>query len=354
MPINSIFLFGLFSPGELGLSYQRAFDALGIRTHIFDIQKNRHHMGWWTRNRIPHRLTIRSGSVRTKSLEQFNRVLENAVVNSGAQALLSFSLEWLLPETVRSLRRKGIRVICFFPDNPFLPHPMHRPETIPVAREADLCLIYSELVMSKLKEAGVPHAAFLPFAWDPEVFPYQGDQQQGSWPGVLFLGTWDRHREAILEKLAPHVPLRIFGSAYWGTRTSRSSPLRHCWQGKSLHLADAARVIRESAVCLNILRLQHIIDGVPDGLIMRHFEAPGAGGFLLSTRGRGATDLFPEGESGEYYSDSDECIEKIKRYISDETARRLIADRAHTIVEAHHRYTDRAGQLLRMLDDLAG
>lgn len=119
-------------------------------------------------------------------------------------------------------------------------------------------------------------------------------------------------------------------------------------------MADAARVIRESAVCLNVLRTQHIIDGTPDGTIMRHFEVPGVGGFLLSTRSTGATEALPEGEAAEYFADANECIEKAKEYISNEAVRRRIAERGHAIVAERHQYTDRAREILRRLDERSG
>jgi hypothetical protein len=229
--------------------------------------------------------------------------------------MLSLSLATLFPETVHNLRRRGIRVACFFPDNPFPPHYGSRPETLPVAREADLCLIWSQRLVEKLRAAGVPNPAFLPFAWD-------------------------------------HVPVRIYGTSYWGTRSMPFSRVRRCWQRTVLRSTEAARAIRESAICLNILRRQHIVDGEPDGLIMRHFEVPGAGGFLLSTRSGGATTLFPEGETGEYFSDLPECLEKVRSYVANESARRELVERAHAAVAAQHRYTDRAGRILRLLDEV--
>ncbi len=352
MPVDSLFLVGHFSPGALGRSYERAFDALGIQTHILDTQEARARLGWLMRNRIAHRLTIRSGIIRSASVKAYNQWLERAVLESGARAMLILTLEFVLAETLHRLRSQGIRVACFFPDNPFPPHYNARPETLSVAREADLCLIWSELLVGKLKAAGVPNPIFLPFAWDPEAFPYQSAQPQGTWPGVLFLGTWDRRRERFLEKLARHVPLRIYGPNYWGTRTIPFSRVRRCWQKTLLRNAEAARTIRESAICINILRNQHIIDGVPDGLIMRHFEVPGAGGFLLSTRSGGATTLFPEGETGEYFSDAAECVEKIRSYLANGSARREMAERAHAAVAARHQYKDRATQILRILDEV--
>lgn len=354
MPIESIFLVGHFIPGALGLSYQRAFNSIGVRTQILDPRETRDRIPLLMRNRIAHRLTIDNGFIRSRSFRAFNRWLEDSVIQSGAQALLSFPLDLVLAKTLDNIRRAGIRVACFYADNPFPPHYGARPETLPAARAADLCLIWSERLVDKLSAAGVANPAFLPFAWDPEVFPYQSAQPQGTWPGVLFLGGWDREREKFLEELSLHVPLRIYGPAYWGTRTKPFSRVRACWQRSALRLTDAARAIRESAVCLNVLRTQHIIDGKPDGTIMRHFEVPGAGGFLLSTRSGGATRLFPEGETGEYFSDIKECIEKAKSYIANDSSRRQLAERAHAAVAAQHQYKDRARQILHMLEQTHG
>lgn len=351
MTIESIVLVGNFSAGNLESSYQHAFSAIGVHTHTFDVDESRYLLNWLMRNRITHRLTIGSRIVRKNTSRAFNRSLESFVLRSKAPAVLVFGGQFVMPETLHNFRQKGIRVSIYFADNPFPPHCNHRPETLPAARETDLYLIWSERLVEKLGDAGVSNPVFLPFAWDPEAFPYQDTQPQGRWPGVLFLGGWDIEREDFLEQLAAHIPLRIYGPAYWGNRTKTRSRVRNCWQGSELRLANAARVIRESAISLNLLRTQHIIDGEPDGLIMRHFEVPGSGGFLLSTRGGGATTLFPEEKCGEYFSDFSECLDKVKHYIANESGRRGLANSAHAEVAAHHKYTDRARQIIRLLDD---
>jgi spore maturation protein CgeB len=351
MLIEAIFLVGNFLPGSLERSYQRAFEAIGVRTHVFPAIQFRQELNWVLRNRLAHRLTIRSNLIREKGAWRFNRSLEEAVLQSNARALLVVKGDFVMRETLHSLRSKGVRIALYYPDNPFPPHSCNRPETLPAARETDLYLIWSERLVKALKETGVSNPAFLPFAWDSEAFPYQGSQPQGTWPGVIFLGGWDKEREEFLEQVASKIPLRIYGPDYWGTRTRARSRARQCWQGHDLRLDAAARVIRESAVCLNILRTQHVIDGMPDGLIMRHFEVPGSGGFLLSTRGGGATALFHEGESGEYFSSVSECVEKAQYYIGNQVARRRLADTAHSHVASEHQYTDRARQILQLLNE---
>jgi len=350
MSIGSIALVGNFSPGSLESSYRRAFEAIGVRAHCLDIRELNNRLSWLMRNRVTHRITVRNKLVRKHASRAFNRGLERDVMLSRVPALLVFKGDFVMPETLHNIRCSGVRVTCFYPDNPFPPHRFNRPEALDTARETDIYFIWSERLVPKLSRAGVRNPIFLPFAWDPEVFPYQEDHPQGSWPGVLFLGGWDREREEFLEELASHVPLRIYGPAYWGDRTRSGSRVRRCWRGCDLRLGAAARAVHESAISINLLRTQHFVDGEPDGLIMRHFEVPGAGGFLLSTRGGGATALFPEGETGVYFSDLSECVEKVKQYIADDARRRELALRAHAEVASQHQYTHRARQILCLLD----
>lgn len=348
MSIKSIFLTGTFLRGKLEFSYKSAFEAIGVRTFTFDESHFRGQLNWLLRNRVTRRLTKQNKFVRERASRRFNRSLEHAVLQSNAPALLVGKGELVMEETLHNLRRRGVRVACYFPDNPFPPHLYNFAEALPAARETDLYLIWSKRLVTALSNAGVRNPVFLPFAWDPDVFPYQESQPQGVWPGVLFLGGWDRERAGFLEEVASQLPLRIFGPSSWARAGSR---VRHCWQGSDLRGAAAASMIRESAISLNVLRTQHVIDGFPDGLIMRHFEVPGAGGFLLSTRGGGATELFPEGESGEYFSSVSECVDKARHYIADDSARRELAEKAHVIVASEHQYTDRARQILRLLDE---
>ncbi len=348
----SVLLFADFRLGQLGASHERAFTELGHRVHRFDVPEAMHKLAWPARNRIVHRLSVGQFGLRRAWSRGFNQQLLQAATRSGAPWVLLHNATWVMPETVRALREQGHKVVIFHADNPFPPHYNNRPETLPTAREADLYLIWSERLVARLRAENV-NARFLAFGWDRQALPYQADSPQGRWPGVVFIGGWDREREAFLERVATTLPLRIYGPGYWGSRTRRGSRVRACWQGRALSLAESASVIREAGICLNILRTQHAIDGVPDGVIMRHFEVPGAGGFLLSTRSGVATRLFPEGVSGAYFADVDECIAQCRRYLEDSSGRAVLAGNAHAEVSARHTYTHRAAEIAHMLQTLA-
>lgn len=339
-----ILIAGDFRPGRLGASYERAFRTLGLDVDRFDITVERAFLSWSARNRWVHRLSIRSLAARRTWSRRYNCALLDRCRASSVPWVLLHNADWVMPETVRALRAEGRIVAVHHADNPFPPHYNNRPETLPAAAVADIYFVWSKRLAAKLKGAGI-NGHFLAFGWDPEVFPYQGSIAQGGWPGAVFIGNWDREREQFLDEVSVHVPLRIYGSAYWATRTKRSSLARRAWQGGELTMGGAAEVLRESAVSLNILRTQHQIDGEFDGVIMRHFEVPGAGGVLLSTRSGVATELFEPGRSGLYFSSVKECVDECHRLIADPQSRVRLSERAHALVAGEHTYVHRAREI---------
>lgn len=347
--IDRVCLAGEFSFGRLGASWARAFEAIDVKVTRFDIREESSEcLAWSLRNRIAHRIVMNSYSLRHWAARKYNEALVDRVVNSQADALILHNAEFVFPDTLAKLRNLGVRIIIFHADNPFPPHYNNRPETIPDAREADYYLIWSERLVDKLHRAGARDARFLPFAWDPQLFPYE-QMEKRQWEGVLFIGGWDIEREAFLEQIGTRFPLKIYGPGYWGSRTRRGSIVRKCWMGTELVGPDAAHAMRECAININILRTQHYIDGHADGLIMRHFEVPGAGGFLLSTRSGGATRLLQEGKVADYFEGIDECTEKIAHYLRRPEERRRIAGRAHAEIAQLHQYTHRIVEITKML-----
>ena len=347
---NRILISADFQSDRLGASYARAFERLGWDVEQFAFPEQFGALAWPARNRVLHRATIRSLAIRRLWSIEFNLALQRAAIRANSEWLLLFNAEWVMPETIRAIQRAGVKVAVFHADNPFPPHCANRPETLELAKEVDLYMVWSQRLVQKLETLGVKKAAFLPFGWDEQIHPFQSGRSQGTWPGVTFVGGWDRERELFLEELAQHVPLRIHGPGYWGTRTRRGSRVRQAWSGGPLVMSDAALAIRDSAISLNILRTQHVIDGQPDGVIMRHFEVPGAGGFLLSTRSSTAKELFPEEETGAYFSGLAECIEKCKQYIHDQSGRQQMVARTHEIVKSKHTYVQRARDILAHME----
>lgn len=286
--------------------------------------------------------------MRQLASKVFNRKLVELVEQAKPDAVLMHNATYIFPATVHLIQQLRAKVVVFHADNPLPPHYNNFPETLPVALVADHYLVWSQLLAAKLTRLGTTDARFMPFAWDPHSFS-NGRYSGREWDGALFVGNWDRQREEMLERVAKRVPLRIYGPDYWSTRTRSGSRVRKAWQGRMLNGTDSAIAFREAAVSLNLLRTQHFVDGVADGLIMRHFEVPGAGGFLLSTRSQGATTFFPEGQRGAYFDGPDDCEVKLYQHLRNPALRERIAQEASLYVAANHTYSHRMHELLALV-----
>lgn len=339
-----ILLCGHAEEWRLGASYRRAFERLGWEVEVFDVGELERHLRPWLSSRIGRRLTAGSLALRRIGSRPWNLRLRECARALEPDLTFLISARMVMPETVRALGDASGRVAVFFPDDPTPDASAARPEQPVVAREADRTFVWSRRLVESLEEMGAGPAEYLPFAWDPEVFPHVAESEELDCDAV-FVGGWDRHRERWLEPVAEQFDLRIWGPAYWAERTQPGSRVREAWQGRALRGEQAARVSASAPIALNVLREQNL----PDGTNMRTFEVPGAGGFSLASRSSGATEILPEGQAGAYFGTREELVESIRLHLGDSSRRRRMASKAHEIVSSAHRYRDRA---LRVLEQL--
>lgn len=342
-----VVLYGDFKPTRLATSYQRAFEQLNCQVIPFDTNGRNQNVAFWLRNRLLHRVTINSLNWRSIGAKQWNQQLLQAVKSVDPDLLFIINGDFIMPDTIKRIQQAGVKVFIFHADNPFPPHYNNRPETLLCAVESDAYFIWSRQLVARLNSIGVRHAYYLPFAWDPEVFPYAPSDDQYDYD-LVFIGGWDKQREDFLEMIAEKFDLKIWGPDYWQTRTKPGSLLHTCWQGKSVVGQEAAHILQRSRIALNIVREQNL----PDGVIMRTFELPGCGAFGLSTRTDGALEIFPEGIAGSYFETIEECVDQIKDILLNELFRNKLLNHSHYIVKNMHTYTDRVKFLTGIYNQL--
>lgn len=330
---------GHFAFDRLASSYARAFESLACRVVEHDVRKRPESLRFWLRGKLARRLSRSVLWVRRLGSRRWNRECLRRATDT--DVVLVVKGDFLMPDTITAMREEGCSVYILHPDDPFPPSTNHRPELLPNALAADGNFVWSRCLQSRLERLGAECSGYLPFAWDPEVFPHVVEGGQVS-ADVVFVGGWDRHRERWLEPVAERFDLEIWGPEYWGTRTRPRGKVRSCWKGRELRGRDAAQVVAGAAIALNIFREQNL----PDGTNMRTFEVPGAGGFLLSHRSEGAVEIYPEGRAGAYFDSMDEMLEKIDYFLTHPEERGAIARRAHEITARRHRYVHRARTML--------
>ena len=338
-------LYGDFGEYRLARSYQRALLSLGCEVTPIDTRDISDYLAFWLRDRVLHRLTIRSRIWRQVGAAQWNKRVSQRVRDVAPDLFLILNGDLLMPDTVYQAKSEGARVFIFHADNPLPPWAANHPETLPLAQACDVYFIWSRDLLRRLADAGITQVEYLPFAWDPVVFPHIGLSAAPT-HRVVFVGGWDRAREAWLTPIAERFDLEIWGPAYWGQRTRWGSALRRCWQGAPVEGPNAAKILTDAAVALNLLRGQNL----PDGMNMRTFEVPGCGAFAMSTRTAGAQAVLPEGSAGIYFGDLEECCDKIEHFLTRPSERLELAKVAHARIAEEHQYTHRARTILDAFD----
>lgn len=342
---------GEFKVGSLASSYHLAFKNLNLSPDCFCLLKNRRHLHPFAKNRLLHRALLGSYYARRTWACDLNYQIVEAAKNFGSRFVFFVGAVWILPATLTALRDLNIRTAIFNPDNPLRPHYNSRPETLLTFREVDLYLIWSRSLAEKLSSDGAAKAKFLPLAWDESLHPYMFSQSDVD-DRAVFIGGWDKDREIFLNKIAQQIPLSIFGPDYWGKRTNPTSFSRRNWQNKMLIGRDLACVTSRSAISISFLRSQHYIDGRPDAVIMRTFEIPGSGGFILSTRSDTASSIFQEGLEAVYFSTVEEFIDKAKYYLKNPQQRFAIQQRAHKKTADYYRFEHNVARIESMLREI--
>lgn len=333
---------GSFAPHTLELSYVRAFEALGIQVARFDFDVEGKLVSRVMRGRVGARLSRVSFHARRLLSAKYNAAFVQRCREEKPDLVLVIYTSLLFPETIKAVRNLGCPVVAYQPDNPYPPFNSSFPETLISAKAFSRYYVWSERLALQLREQAIP-AQFLPFAWDPVLTPYSPHMPKEA--SVVFIGGWDRERAAFLERLLRDFNIEIWGGPYWGTRTNPFSRVRRAWKGRLLLETEMAETYAKSAISLNILRVQHSIGGSYDGVIMRTFEVPGAGGFLLSSRSGGATELFPENQSGAYFGSLEDCGTAIETFLQKPQLRLEIAREAHKVTAEKHLYMHRAQEM---------
>ena len=240
-----ILIAGEFVEGALGVSYHRAFEALGHEVTSFDSTEELLNVSPLARNRYTRYVGRSAFALR------MNQKLLSAAVAAGPELVLVVKGPYVFRDTLERIRaRIGAKLVNLNPDNPFYPDftTGHIRATLPLY---DGYFTFLRDVVPKLRAAGSRRAEYLPFGYDPQIHrPVEvSEAERRRWGhDLVFVGAWDRERQAWLESL------RGFDLGIWGyqwTKRTLGSPLSKCVRGEGMFGIDMARILCSSKVVLN-------------------------------------------------------------------------------------------------------
>ncbi len=189
---------------------------------------------------------------------------------------------------------------------------------------------------------------FFKFAYYPEIhsIPLLSNEEKQKYSAdVLFVGTYERHRAAMLEKLMMQqdFDLAIYGND-WHKLKRKSILHKYIRSYKGLWMENMAKAIACAKITLGFLRKEN-----RDEYTQRSFEVPACGGLLLAERSNFHKFLFKEEKEAVFF-DADNINElknKISFLLENENQANQIRKAGHTkVVTGDFSYYDRINQLM--------
>jgi spore maturation protein CgeB len=148
---------------------------------------------------------------------------------------------------------------------------------------------------------------------------------------IVFIGTWmnNEKRDLFLSKLID-AGLNV---SIWGNRWEKSEYwdlIKEHHKGKSLSGRDYVAAIQGSKICIGMLS-----KGNRDLHTRRSVEIPFIGGLLCAERTIEHTEMYKEEKEAIFWDDVDECIERCKEILRDDTRRINLRENGSIRVKAN-------------------
>ena len=331
-----ILFLGEICPGQTSFMRMRAFSRLGhdVRgVHTIEPWKRVS----WLQRRVQQRL--QAGSV----VNLINEQVLQAAREFRPDIVWGEKQEYLRIETIEELRANGARLIHFTPD-PYFSLDWKRTRLMDAAVTAFDALVYCKSYEHAAYAALGKQLVYMPLGFCDEVHR-QLPSEDPRWNcAVGFLWGWEPRRELLLHAVAtPGAYLKIWGG-YWdflcdgkwsprrhvilrqlagedGFRFHHDPLLARAYQGGEVYADDYARALTGSRIGVGFLR-----KACPDQHTTRTFEIPACRSMLLADRTEEHREFFEEGKEAEFFSSSEELLEKVRFYTGNEAARVRIAD----------------------------
>jgi spore maturation protein CgeB len=292
---------------------------------------------------IPERLAERIACRPLSGYQNLNRALVENAADFLPDIILIGKGRWFTPATLDAARKvSGATIVNWATDDPFNSADNSRDllESIPLY---DLYVCTKQEIMNDVRRAGCANVVYVRFGYKPEVHfpeaPATADERRRFGCDVMFVGGCDPHRIAYFDALirAIHgIKLHLYGMYWERVRTLRPYA-RGFAVGREYRLA-----VSGANIAVNLVRRAN-----RDDHVMRTFEIPACGGFLLTERSATHEELFSEDNEAAFFSRPDELAAKVRIYLGRDDDRVRIASAGHRkIIEGRHSYGDRLTEII--------
>ena len=274
-------------------------------------------------------------------INRLNRDLLHMAEREKPDLVWTDKLLGMQPKTLERLRAMGIATVSYMIDNPFgtRQDPGWRlyMKDIP---HYDLHVVQRDANIADYKSRGARDVIKIQTAYEPTIHfpPPTGWSDADRDREVSFIGTPYDQRGKFLTRLWKEfgVPVTVSGGLVWKEHLSAEA-VAAMYRGHGELFRDVYREgIWKSKINLSLLTHAN-----QDEFAHKSFEIAACEGFLLVERSEGHLQRFVEDEEAVFFSTIEECVEKVRRYLPDETARKRIAAAGRARAERSGYHNDR-------------
>jgi spore maturation protein CgeB len=274
-------------------------------------------------------------------IERMNRDLLAMAKRERPDVVWTDKLLGMKPATLDRLRAMGIATVSYMIDNPFgtRQDPGWRlyMKDIP---HYDLHVVQRDVNVADYKGRGARDVIKIQTAYEPTVHfpPPEGWSDKDRDRDVSFIGTPYDRRGEFLTRLWKEfdVPVVVSGGLVWKEHFSAEA-VSAMYRGHGELFKDDYR----EGIWRSKINLSFLTHANQDEFAHKSFEIAACEGFLLAERSEGHLARFREDEEAVFFSTIEECVEKIRRYLPDEAARRRIAAAGRARAEQSGYHNDR-------------
>lgn len=276
--------------------------------------------------------------------QQFNGEIRRLLKVQTPELLFVVKGLWVDPETIDVAKKLGVKTIHFHPDFLF----DDRYHTSKVLNDAitmyDVVVTPKSTEVMKYRKHGCSSVLQIQYAFDPAIHRpvvlSDADRMRYG-ASFTFVGRMERQRALWLNEIAKEdYWLKVWGTN-WQKLPSKMKLRNYCmFQG--VYTEDMAKVFGASDVALGFLT--HLSD---EQHTARTFEIPACRGFLLTERTEEQKALFKEGEEADFFSNTEELLEKVAFYHANPAKREFIRRKGYEkVLKLDATYTRRIQEIL--------
>jgi spore maturation protein CgeB len=255
--------------------------------------------------------------------------------------LMGFHID---PGVLAAIRSEtGAIAVNYATDDPFNPR-TGTPELLRSIPEYHLYATTRRAVVPDLKRAGVRDTRYVRFGYKSSVHFPDPPVAQSEWnrfaADVAFAGEADADRLPFFRSLIEAIPdlnLALYGGL-WNRDNQLGKYFRGTVRGRDFRMA-----LGGAKIVINLVRREN-----RDDHVMRTFEGPACGAFMVHERTESHLEVFREGKEAAFFESSDELIDKVRYYLTHEHERERIRQAGHArTLSGGNSYRDRLEEIFQ-------